>query len=426
MSFGPRTAVGGRTGLPHRWSSLRTLALVPWLISAATVAGGDAPGPRPTGAGSFPVSYVHAAAWFVHGADEAAKPVTLVVFFEGTPGWHAKTSHFRWSTGDTSVIDMNVGPTPIHVMYRVETGAVRVLDRDFTLARDNVFLVTGIDGPAPVVKGVGRHDLTFEPKDNPAVALLARNALVRNALIGESPTRSAKGGPKRPPPEDLASLDLMGIQFLRKGTPEGDRTACEHFRKAAARGYAPSQYRLGYCYEAGRGVDQDSRTANQWFLKAAEQDHVDAQYKLAYSYRVGRGITADSIAALKWYTRAAEQGDAEAQSVLGHMYATGQGARVDAGQAFAWCLKAAENGVPPAQLEIVRRYRDGDGVAIDLASAYRWLSVVRADPEFSAASNPFVESLESRLDQGARARAVASAHEFCRAHARRYVESLGK
>lgn len=425
-----RAAIGAR--VPHRRGAGTTLVWTLSLLSVAPVAGADARDPGPIGAGSVPLTAIHASAWFVQGADDVTKNVTLMVFLEGTPGWHAKTTRFRWVTSDTvSTIDMNVGSAPIHVMYRADTRAVRILDREFTLARDNVFLITGIDGSAPVVKGAGLHDLAFEPKDNPSIVLLTRNAAVRNALLGKTPTGAAKRPPKPQPPADLVALDQEGVQLLRKGTPESDRKAVDLFRKAAAGGYAPSQYRLGCCYETGQGVDQDSPTANEWFLKAAEQGYVDAQYKLAYSYRVGLGIAVDSAAALEWYTRAAENGDAEAQGVLGHMYATGQFARADAGRAFAWFLKCAENGVPPAQLEIVRRYRDGDGVAPDLEKAYQWLVVLRADPEFAAAGNrgqaeDLARDLESRLDQVSESRAVASAHRFCRAYARQYVEKLGK
>jgi len=430
MPGSPRTDVGGRAGSPLRLGSMRALVLVFWLLSPATVVGGEAPGLRPIGAGSVPVSHIHASAWFVQAADQSTKRLTLVVFLEGTPGWHTKTTDFRWNTGDTmATINMNVGQTPIQVAYRSDTRGVRILDRAITLASDNVYLVSGIDGPAPVVKGMGIHDLAFEPKDNPAVALLARNALVRNALIGESPEGAAKGPPRAP--ADLTALDRQGIELLRKGGAENDRAACELFRKAAARGYAPAQYRLGYCYEAGRGVDQDLLAAHQWFRKAADQDQVDAQYKLAYCFRVGLGVVADSTVALSWYIRAGENGDAEAQSVLGYMHATGQGVRVDPARALAWFLKAAENGMPAAQLEVARRYRDGDGIAQDLTSAYQWLVILLADPDVSAAKNrgpadEFIRSVESRLDEGSRARAVATAHQFCRAYARRYIEKLGR
>jgi soluble lytic murein transglycosylase-like protein len=49
------------------------------------------------------------------------------------------------------------------------------------------------------------------------------------------------------------------------------------FCKAANKGYADAQYRLGWIYSHGRGVQRDDRLAAAWFEKAARQNHPQAR-----------------------------------------------------------------------------------------------------------------------------------------------------
>lgn len=55
----------------------------------------------------------------------------------------------------------------------------------------------------------------------------------------------------------------------------------EIIRKAAERGDADAQCRLGDCYYSGIGVEKNRKIAVGWYLKAAEQGWVDAQNALA-------------------------------------------------------------------------------------------------------------------------------------------------
>ena len=402
------------------------------LLSCALALAEGKPGPRPIGAGGFPVSPMHASAWFAHRADQGGKVLTLMVYFEGSPGWHDKSTDFKWEvTGSPATIDMSVGLTPIHVKYWAETMTVELSGGLFNLGSDNVFLVTDIDGSAPKVRGLGTHDLTFASDDNPALVLLKRDAEVLAALLGEPVKETAQGKNTPAPPADLAAIDRQGLDLLAKNKPEEDRRACDLFRKAAKRGYAPSQYRLGLCYGSGRGVKADLAIANQWYLKAAQQGYTDAQYKLAHSYRVGRGVAIDLSSALQWYTRGAENGDVEAQQNLGVMYSAGQGSEVDLAKAFGWYLKAAENGVLEAQYEVARRYRDGEGVTKDLASSYAWVIVLRSqrksiEPESWKQVEDLSSSVEAAIRDETKVAAQSMAQQMLRSYTKKYLESLGR
>jgi len=336
---------------------------------------------------------MHASAWFADRSDEEVLFLPLMVFFEGAPGWHDKPTDFKWEIKSSpATINMTVGSTPIHVKYWATTKTVQIMEHRFELATDNVFLVSSIDEQTPGVRGLGRHDLTFVSGDNPALVLLRRDADILAALLDES-DESVPSKDISKTASDLAAMDLQGMELLAKNTPEDDKQGCDFFRKAAEKGYAPSQYRLGLCYGTGRGVQEDLAVANQWYLKAAEQDFVHAQYKLAHSYRVGRGVTIDPALAVQWYTRAAANADAEAQYNLGVMY------------------------------------RDGEGVPKDLTSSYTWLLVLRTqrksiDPESWRRVEDLLASVQTNIGSEAKEVAEARAQALLRSYTRHYLKGL--
>ena len=51
-------------------------------------------------------------------------------------------------------------------------------------------------------------------------------------------------------------------------------------RKAAEQGYAKSQFKLGSCYEYGKGVKRDRFEAVEWYRKAADQGDAEAKKRL--------------------------------------------------------------------------------------------------------------------------------------------------
>ena len=66
------------------------------------------------------------------------------------------------------------------------------------------------------------------------------------------------------PPDDVVKI-LLESSFLEKNPAE----AVKWYRKAAERGCAWAQVRLGRCYEFGEGVEKDPTEAAKWYRKAA-------------------------------------------------------------------------------------------------------------------------------------------------------------
>jgi hypothetical protein len=71
-------------------------------------------------------------------------------------------------------------------------------------------------------------------------------------------------------------------------------------KTAAEKGHKKAQYRLGRCYDKGRGTAENNKLAFQWYSKSASQDYAKAQYALGKSYLKGKGVAADEKKASTW------------------------------------------------------------------------------------------------------------------------------
>jgi Sel1 repeat len=101
----------------------------------------------------------------------------------------------------------------------------------------------------------------------------------------------------------------------------------------AEKGHSRAQHVLGLIYEE----EQAYRMAAKYFRLAAWQGRLpEAQYKLGYLYYYGQGVERDLEAAAKWLRLAAEGGDGNAQYSLGLMHLHGQGVAQDNAEAYVW------------------------------------------------------------------------------------------
>ena len=89
------------------------------------------------------------------------------------------------------------------------------------------------------------------------------------------------------------------------GVPQDKKEAVKCWRKAAERGYADAQFKLGLAYDHREGVPQDYKEAIKWDRKAAEQGNALAQYDLGFAYFNGAGVPEDHILAYAWWNIAA-------------------------------------------------------------------------------------------------------------------------
>lgn len=122
--------------------------------------------------------------------------------------------------------------------------------------------------------------------------------------------------------------------------------------QAALQGDSEAQYRMGYSFERGRGVDQNDSKAFLWYKKSADQGHKRAQVALAKMFVQGRGTEQDFRQAYLYYKKAADQGMASAMYEVGICYEFGQGVAKDLKQASEWCKRAVNEGSKDAKKHI--------------------------------------------------------------------------
>jgi TPR repeat protein len=133
--------------------------------------------------------------------------------------------------------------------------------------------------------------------------------------------------------------------------------------KAAARGHAGAQLRMGQLYLSGQGVPPSRTEAARWLRRAAEAGHPPAQQAYAEFLWSGQGgadgpglfaapLAAghDRETAILWAERAATAGLPEAQALLGQILCFGPEPLRDAARGEAMFAAAAAAGRPEGHL----------------------------------------------------------------------------
>jgi len=114
-------------------------------------------------------------------------------------------------------------------------------------------------------------------------------------------------------------------------------------KAAAEKGHKKAQYRLGRCYEKGRGTAENEQLAFQWYEKSANQGYAKGQYQLGKCYKDGEGVAKDRKKAFELFMKAANQEYAEAECAVGKAYLKGKGTTADQVKAKKWLKRAVAN-----------------------------------------------------------------------------------
>ena len=77
--------------------------------------------------------------------------------------------------------------------------------------------------------------------------------------------------------DDKASDEFLAL--ANKFEDDIDRFNCYH--RAAQLGHPQGQYKTGFYYWNGFGVEKDKKKAIEWYIKASEQGHRVAKYILS-------------------------------------------------------------------------------------------------------------------------------------------------
>ena len=143
-------------------------------------------------------------------------------------------------------------------------------------------------------------------------------------------------------------------QYGEKGLTVDIQESFRWWKKAAEIGYYQAQYKIGDCYDFGKGVTEDKKEALKWFKRSASKDYIPAVYVLGLCYHYGNGIRKNKREALKYFRRAANNEYAAAVCMIGEYYYYGYIVDEDEEEAIKYFKRAAELGCERAA-EILSR-----------------------------------------------------------------------
>ncbi len=195
-----------------------------------------------------------------------------------------------------------------------------------------------------------------------------------------SPDGEKPVGTSRKVEKDANVGDSPGI-----GTPA--------LRAAAEKGDPRAQFIMGSHHLEKR----DFTKAAEWFEKAARRGLAVAQYRLGTLYERGRGVPRDVKKALDWYEKAAKAGNVKAMHNLAVMLTNGQGGRTSYAEAARWFLSAARHGLRDSQYNLAVLYQRGLGVLKDEEEAYKWFGIAARIGDADAAR--LQGTLKAHLDK---------------------------
>jgi serine/threonine protein kinase len=152
-------------------------------------------------------------------------------------------------------------------------------------------------------------------------------------------------------PNEVRFVFLRGLALQRLGR-YGE--AVQLYRRAADRGDAFAQARLGLMYLDGIGVERNEAEAARLFRLAADRGHPVAQYYLASMYATGRGVEKNEAEAARLFRLISDMGYPAVQYQLGLMYFDGSGVEKNEAEAIRLYRLAARQGDSAAQAALRR------------------------------------------------------------------------
>lgn len=173
------------------------------------------------------------------------------------------------------------------------------------------------------------------------------------------------------------SKKLIETQEFEKAVPI--------LKQAAELGNAESQYNLGYCYQAGIGVEQNSDKAIEWYSKSAEQGWNDGLYAMMMAYGSGNGVQQNFNKAFSFALKCAENGDGTCMFNVINCYKEGMGTAKDIDKMLEWTIRLGKLQNPEnlqksgyitsSRLNLAYMYRDGTDVEQNNFSSYQWFLI---------------------------------------------------
>ncbi|MDP3560543.1 MAG: tetratricopeptide repeat protein [Legionellaceae bacterium] len=163
---------------------------------------------------------------------------------------------------------------------------------------------------------------------------------------------------------------LLADYYLEKSQdPATLKEAQDIYQYFASKGDPVAQYKLGYLFDAGVGMNRQPEQALAWYEQSAQQGYPQAQYSLASLYQSGRTSDPDAIKKAEfWFTQALKK-EPKAEVALGVLLEMQNG---DYRSAEEHYQAAAKTGNSLAEYDLGLIYDYGKGVNPDPIIAQKW------------------------------------------------------
>ena len=189
--------------------------------------------------------------------------------------------------------------------------------------------------------------------------------------------------------------------------PEEDAEAVFAEKIGASLGYAGAQFKLGFRYDVGDGVEKNLPLAHSWYEKAAQNGFKEAHYHLAIHYQFGRGVPVDegkaahlnglgneiqtsgSFPDFKRGTTTRITGEGVTSSNTKPDWLFDGLGQMDPRSAIDYreALVRADAGDFEAQFELGLMHRRGDGIPQSRSEALKWYSLAASSDHAGALNN---------------------------------------
>lgn len=154
----------------------------------------------------------------------------------------------------------------------------------------------------------------------------------------------------------LAMILLEGSMGVSKNEREGV-TWLKRAAAVADAEHPEALHELAACFEKHDlpSIIPDENYAWELYIKAAQLGYAPSQYKLGHCFEYGvLKRETDAKRSIAWYSKAAEQGEAEAELALSGWYLTGADTILpqNDAEAYAWARKAADKELAKAEYAV--------------------------------------------------------------------------
>ncbi len=306
--------------------------------------------------------------------------------------------------------------TPLSIM---QADATATPDAEASPAATKVSATLGL--PPPFSSSMPPRTRPPALTAKPPASFATASAAPAPAALDDAPSR--KRNPAR-----MAAIDTTGsIKPARPLAPKPTEEAAPSFGPAwsetlpqrlatgplvagIAAGNPAAAYEIALRYAEGRGIGVDIAAAAVWLKRAAERGLAPAQFRLGNMYEKGLGVKKDLKEARRLYLAAAAQGNAKAMHNVAVLLAEGIDGRPDFPAAVEWFKKAAKSGVADSQYNVAVLYARGIGVEQDLIEGFKWFAIAAEKGDRDAASKR--DDIAARLDQPSLAAARLAATGF--------------